>query len=123
MEGGNTFYLLDAIRRTGADKVINRAVAAGKPYIGSSAGTVVAGSTIEQVKGIDDLQKAPGLKSYDGLKLVDLAFWVHWGSEKGERRQKELQTIADLYERDLKFCLLRNNQFLHVQNDRYVLEV
>jgi len=122
IEGGNTFYLLDAMRQTGADKIITQAVASGKCYIGSSAGTIVAGSTIEQVKGSDDLQKAPGLKSFEGLNLVDLAFWVHWGGETGELRQKDLRSIADFYEKDLKFCLLRNNQYLHATDAGYKLE-
>ncbi len=39
MMGGNTFYLLDVIRKTGFDKIIVDFINKGKIYIGSSAGS------------------------------------------------------------------------------------
>jgi hypothetical protein len=44
--GGNTFRLLDLLQRSQALEPIRRRVAAGMPYMGSSAGTVVACPTI-----------------------------------------------------------------------------
>ena len=41
--GGNSFLLLQEMRRSGADTIITEAVTNGKPYIGESAGAVVAG--------------------------------------------------------------------------------
>lgn len=40
--GGNTFYLLQELRRSGADKIVVQEVNKGKLYIGESAGAVIA---------------------------------------------------------------------------------
>ena len=44
--GGNTFYLLQELKRTGADQLIIDEVRAGKLYIGESAGAIVAVPTL-----------------------------------------------------------------------------
>ena len=44
--GGNTFYLLQELRRSGADKIVAQEVNKGKLYIGESAGAVIACSGI-----------------------------------------------------------------------------
>jgi len=41
ISGGNTFFLLQELQRTGADKIISRQIEAGKLYIGESAGAIV----------------------------------------------------------------------------------
>lgn len=45
--GGNTFYILDRLKKTGMFGVLARAIIAGKLYIGLSAGSIIAGSDIE----------------------------------------------------------------------------
>lgn len=65
VEGGNTFYLLDKVRKSGFDKVIGKLLDQGKIYVGVSAGSYIACSTIE----------AAGWKHADRnlLNLIDLA--------------------------------------------------
>src|SRR3989338_4469465 len=46
LEGGNTFYLLKAIRRTGFDSVLLELLNEGRVYVGTSAGSSVMGPTI-----------------------------------------------------------------------------
>jgi dipeptidase E len=69
--GGNTFYLLQELRRTGVDKILSYQIETGKPYIGESAGSIILSKNIEYVKDFDDVSAAPDLKSYDSLGLVD----------------------------------------------------
>lgn len=45
--GGNTFYILDRLRKTNLDKVILKAIENDKFYIGVSAGSIIAGPDIE----------------------------------------------------------------------------
>ena len=45
--GGNTYYLLDRIRKTGFDKLIINLVEKGSLYIGVSAGSIIAEKNIE----------------------------------------------------------------------------
>lgn len=47
VEGGNTFYLLKCIRKSGFDRVIRDLLKKGLIYFGSSAGAYVACPTIE----------------------------------------------------------------------------
>src|SRR5262245_61958555 len=47
VEGGNTFYLLKAMRETGFNKVLLQWIADGKPYAGSSAGAYIMCPTID----------------------------------------------------------------------------
>ena len=44
--GGNTFFLLQELKRTGADRLIAEEVNRGKLYIGESAGAIVTLSLI-----------------------------------------------------------------------------
>ncbi len=53
MTGGNTFFLLQELKRTDTDKVIIDEVNAGKLYIVESAGAKVTAPNIEYVKGMD----------------------------------------------------------------------
>lgn len=71
--GGNTFFLLQEMKRTGADKLIAAVVHAGKLYIGESAGAMVAAHNIEYAALMDTPKKAPDLQSFDALGLVDLS--------------------------------------------------
>lgn len=75
--GGNTFVLLHALRSRGADAAIVRRVRAGLPYIGLSAGSVVAGPTIAPIAPMDDASEAPGLSDLAALGLVDVVVVPH----------------------------------------------
>lgn len=65
--GGNSFLLLQEMRRSGADTIITEAVTNGKPYIGESAGAVVAGPDIGYIRDMDDAKAAPLLHDSRGL--------------------------------------------------------
>lgn len=76
VSGGNTFYLLDQLRKTGLGKWL-KANLAKKVYVGASAGSIVAGPNIAcaGIEPADD--NLPGLKDLTGLKLVDFEFSPH----------------------------------------------
>ncbi|WP_353116126.1 Type 1 glutamine amidotransferase-like domain-containing protein [Microbacterium sp.] len=75
--GGNTFLLLDALRRHGAAEVLAARVRAGLPYIGLSAGSIVVGPSVEPAVPMDDRSAAPGLTDLRGLGLVDTVVIPH----------------------------------------------
>lgn len=62
VNGGNAFYLLDWIRKSGFDKVIRPLLEQGLIYIGTSAGGYVAGPTIEQAYWKHQHKDIVGLK-------------------------------------------------------------
>ena len=50
ISGGNTFFLVQELRRTGTDKLIVEQVEKGKLYIGESAGAMIFAPSIEYAK-------------------------------------------------------------------------
>src|SRR5262249_36195571 len=64
--GGNTFRLLKSLQDLELLEPIRRKVKSGAPYIGSSAGSNVAGPTIKTTKDMPIVQP----RSFDSLGLV-----------------------------------------------------
>lgn len=71
VSGGNTFYLLQELKKSGANKIIAEQIALGKLYIGESAGSMVVSPNIEYAKKMDDSAKAPELEEYTALNIVN----------------------------------------------------
>lgn len=76
--GGNTFFLLQELIRSKADKIIIEQVLAGKTYIGESAGSIILSPNIEYVKEMDDCKRAPKLQSNKALSLIDFYPLPHY---------------------------------------------
>ena len=95
--GGNTFFLLQEAERCGFLEVAREFVDRGTIYIGSSAGSVLAGPTVEPIRFLDDLAEAPGLQSFDSLNLVDFVPLVHFGDECS--RAERLRLLSHYYPR------------------------
>lgn len=72
--GGNTFRLLDALYREGLLEPIRRRVAGGAPFIGSSAGSIVAGPTIKTTKDMPIVQPP----SFDALGVFPFQISPHY---------------------------------------------
>ena len=63
--GGNTFFLLQEMNRSGAGDLIKTQINAGKLFIGESAGAILLAPDIEYVKDTDDPLVAPQLKTFE----------------------------------------------------------
>ena len=78
IEGGNTFFLLQELRRTGVDKLILEHINKGKIYIGASAGSMIVSKDIEYVKHMDKSSVAPDLNGdFTALSVVDFFVVPH----------------------------------------------
>lgn len=102
--GGNTFYLLKMMRQCNFEKVIRKLLKQGKVYIGVSAGSIVAGRTIQTAEWLGD-NNVVGLKKLKGLNLVPFDIFVHYNSNYTEiikqkiknpkNRLKNLRILTD----------------------------
>ena len=112
--GGNTFFLLQALRKSGADALIAEQVAAGKLYIGESAGAMVVAPNVEYASKMDSPKKAPELEGYAGLGLVDFYPVPHRDSAPFKRA---VEKILDQYAGSLPMKAMSNAQAIVVRGD------
>ncbi len=115
--GGNTFYLLEKTRESGFDEIVTRLVDKGVVYIGSSAGSVLAGPDIEPVSSLDDPEKAPNLASTKGLGLVDFVVVPHLENEKFDAEAKEILSKYKDYKH--KLIPISDQQSVVVEGNKY----
>ena len=113
--GGNTFYLLDKVRKSGFDKVIKKMLDRGLVYVGSSAGSALCCPTIAAAKRFDDPSEAPYLTDYRGLNLFDKIIIPHVQKEKYAERIK--QTIEEMKLLGFETVTLTDDEVIIVSGD------
>lgn len=86
--GGDTFYLMEKLRESGADKVIKDFINDGGIYVGSSAGSIVCCPTIEGAEEFDNPGLAPNLKNFNGMNIFNEVVIPHTHKEKYFERVK-----------------------------------
>lgn len=94
VEGGNTFYLLKAIRESGFENVIKNLIAQGVVYIGSSAGSYVACPSIIMATFSDRGYDRCDLTDYTAMNLVPFLMIAHYTEDQLEllkEKRKGLQ--------------------------------
>ena len=95
MMGGNTFYLLDIIRRTHFDIDIKNFINSGKIYIGSSAGSEILGNSIDVALGYDD--NNVNMIDFTGLRIVDGLIIPHCNRKEEFINKLKNETKEKLY--------------------------
>ncbi|MEG1733353.1 MAG: Type 1 glutamine amidotransferase-like domain-containing protein [Longicatena sp.] len=112
VSGGNTFFLLDAFRKTGVDKLIIEQIHNGKPYIGESAGSMILSENIEYASLMDSPKVANGLNGdYQALAITEFSIVPHSNNVPFKNIVKKIdKTYSSKY--DLK--LISNNQAIMV---------
>ncbi len=116
ISGGNTFYLLQELKRKGIDKTIVDRVSDGIVYIGESAGAIIASADIEYNQIMDDKTVAEDLKDYSGMNLFNSYILPHYGEFPFAQSSKE---TLEAYGSSLDLLPLTNSQALIVTADGY----
>lgn len=113
--GGNTFYILDRLRKTNLDKVILNAIEDGKFYVGVSAGSIIAGPDIE-VAGIGDGDENDiNLSDLKGFELVPFHISPHY-------TEQDKNDVEEFYnKRNEAIIALTDEQALFVTNEEVIL--
>jgi len=81
ISGGNPFYLLYHLKKSGADKIIKKLANKGIILIGVSAGATVLGPSIKIVQYFDNKKNIVKLKDFSALKLTDIIILPHYKIE------------------------------------------
>ena len=99
MIGGNTFYLLKELREKKLDVKIKHAIDNGVIYIGSSAGSIILGKTIETALPYDE--NWVNLNNFEGLNMIDGIIIPHANRKQEflkEAKKKYKDKIIELYD-------------------------
>ena len=113
--GGNTFFLLQELKRSGADQIIAREAEKGKLYIGESAGAIAACPDIGYSAEMDVPGKAPELTDYTGMGLVDFYVVPHMGHpEMGPAAN----SIIEKYSSVLGLKVIDDHQVILIEGDK-----
>ncbi|TXH02263.1 MAG: hypothetical protein E6P95_00345 [Candidatus Moraniibacteriota bacterium] len=103
VSGGNTYYLLDHVKKSGFDIVIRKLVHTGTIYAGSSAGSIIATPTIESTKDADDATVAPELKDLSALGFVNFCILPHYDRKEFDEYWRNM--IAEWVGKELLYLL------------------
>ncbi len=113
VEGGNTFYLLKAIRETGFAEILKEQLGQGKVYVGVSAGSYVMCPTIE-VSDWDETGKDRfGLTNFTALNYVPFCLDVHYTDQKESEVREKMKSLK------YPLRILRDGQGILVENGKY----
>ncbi len=119
--GGNTFRLLAALYRHDLLEPIRRRVAEGMPYIGSSAGSIVACPSLGTTKDMPIVEPP----SFRALSLVPFQISPHYldpdpsSTHMGETQEERI--LQFLEENDCPVVGLREGGMLRIQDGEVLL--
>ncbi|WP_327636716.1 dipeptidase PepE [Kribbella sp. NBC_00482] len=120
--GGNTFRLVKTLQESGQLDVIRDRVRSGTPYLGSSAGTNLAGPSLRTSNDMPIVQPP----SFETLGLVPFQLNPHYldpdpqSTHQGETR--ELRITEFLEENDVPVLGLREGTWLRLHADTLTLD-
>lgn len=120
--GGNTFRLLKGLYDHDLLGVIRQRVGAGTPYIGSSAGSIVACPTLKTTKDMPVVQPP----SFEALGLVPFQISPHYldpdpvSTHMGETQEERITQFLE--ENEAAVVGLREGSILRVQDDTVILK-
>ncbi len=120
--GGNTFRLLKGLYHHDLLEPIRRRVAAGAPFIGSSAGSIVAGPTLKTTKDMPVVQPP----SFDALALVPFQISPHYldpdpsSTHMGETQEERITQFLE--ENEAPVVGLREGSMLRVEGNAITLK-
>ncbi|CCV63638.1 Peptidase [Alteracholeplasma palmae J233] len=116
--GGNTFFLLQELKRKNLLEEINKAILNGKVYIGESAGSIITSPNISYVEKMDSIKKAPELTNYDALNIVDFYLLPHHGNFPFKNA---VEKIIETYQDKLELKAISNHEVIFVKDNEVSL--
>lgn len=113
IEGGNTFYLLNAIRETNFAPILKELLKKGRIYIGTSAGAYIMCPTIEVANWDETGKERFDVTDFSALNYVPFVLKVHYKDEQEEKVKEKIKTLK------YPIRILRDGQGILVEDGKY----
>lgn len=116
--GGNTFYLLQELKKKNLVDLLIKRIKEGLLYIGESAGAIIMSKSIEYNQIMDDKNIAIELDDYTGLNVFDHYVLPHLGEYPFE---ETAQKTLDTYQDKIPLVPINNNEAILVDDNGYTV--
>ena len=118
ISGGNTFFLLYYMMKSGFDLILPELLNRDILYMGASAGSIIFNPDMTPIAFVDDPKQAPEQYA-EGLDLLDFVVIPHWNSEAYGLYMKK---VAEYYEeKEIKTYHIGDNEALIVTDSEVEL--
>lgn len=112
--GGNSFFLIDQLRKTGADKLLKQYIEKGKLFIGESAGAIVCAPTISYIEKMDPIPEDYSQSDYAGLHLIDFYILPHYLTAPLKKVTEQIMQAFP----QLEICAINNSQAVIIEDEK-----
>ena len=111
--GGNSFFLMDQLRKTEMDELLKKELASGKLMIGESAGAIICAPTIQYIEQMDEKPEDYSQEDNEGLDLIDFYVLPHYLTAPFKKITERIMAEFS----DLNICAINNHQAIIVNDE------
>ena len=111
--GGNSFFLMDQLRKTETDELLKKELANGKLMIGESAGAIICAPTIQYIEQMDEKPEDYSQEDNAGLDLIDFYVLPHYLTAPFKKITERIMAEFS----DLNICAINNHQAIIVNDE------
>ena len=116
ISAGNTFYLLQELKRKNLTELLSGRIKEGMFYMGESAGAMIMSKDIAYSQIMDDKNVATELKDYFGLNVFKYYILPHIGEYPFKETAQE---TLDFYKDKIDLIPINNSEAVLVKDDGY----
>ena len=118
ISGGNTFYLLQELKKKNLIGLLYERIKEGLFYIGESAGAIIMSENIEYSQMMDDKSIASELDDYTGVNVFEHYVLPHIGEYPFE---ESTQKILENYQDKISLVAINNSETILVNDGGYTV--
>lgn len=118
VSGGNEQYFREVCDDTDFESFAKEFVASGRPYIGTSCGSIIAGQSMLPTSKLNDLSVLKRPINPKGFGLVNFSVLPHWGLEDF-RQGYIIDGFENMYQEKSPMIAINNYQYIEVTGDQY----
>lgn len=117
ISGGNEFYLKEKANENNFGDIVHELVNSGVIYIGTSAGSIIAGTDMRATTQLSDLDTLKNPTDTTGFGLVNFTILPHWGSDSFKTRWLTDVSFDYMFKEKTPLIALNNYQYIEVIKD------